>query len=104
MKVLYAAAAAAALTLSLSGIARAVDLHDPSNGDDMDNKNISITENGQTRSIILMDGETIYDICKACTITLEGGKSVEASDFDLVETNGSSVKVYKFPKSLEQRS
>jgi hypothetical protein len=104
MNVLYAAVAAAALTLSLSGVAGAVDLHDPSYGDDMENTNLSITENGETRQLILMNGETIYDICKACTITLENGKSVEASDFDLVETTGSALKVYKFPKTLEQRS
>ena len=105
MKVLYAAAAAAALALSLPGVAGAVDLHDPSFGDDMENTNLTITENGQSRSIILMSGETMYNVCGgACTIRLDNGKEVTASDHDLVEVSSSSLKVFKFPRTLEKRS
>lgn len=99
MKVLYATLSAAALTLSLAGTAGAVDLQDPSVlGDDVNSTTVTITENGQSRQFILQTGEIAYDICKACTIKLESGQEVQATEFDMVETNGSSIKVTKFPR------
>jgi hypothetical protein len=105
MKLLYSAAAAAVMTLSLAGVAGAVDLHDPTNSDyQIDYNRVTVTENGQTRQIDLRNGEIVYDICKSCTIKLDNGQSIEASEFDMVETNGSSLKVYKFPRTIEKRS
>jgi len=97
MKVLYAIASAAALTLSLAGPAGAVDVTNPGVGDNMDNINLTITESGQSRTITLMNGETLYDICKECTIRAGTGKEVTVSQNDMVEVRGSSAKVYKFP-------
>jgi len=89
----------------LSGVAGAVDLHDPTNSDyQMEYNRITIIENGQTRVFDLANGQTIYDVCKSCTIQLDNGQSVQATEFDMVETNGSSLKVYKFPRTLEKRS
>lgn len=97
MKTLYAAASAAALALCLSSGAYAVDVRNPALGDDMDNITLTITENGQSRTVTLMDGETIYNICNACTISANGGKEVSASQHDMVEVRGASAQVFKYP-------
>ena len=104
MKTLYAIASAAVLTLSLAGTAGAVDIHDPSVGDNMKNVMLTITENGQSRQIILMSGETMYDVCQECTIRPEGGKEVHASQNDMVEIRGASAQVFKFPKTGTQQA
>jgi hypothetical protein len=98
MKVLYATLSAAALTLSFAGNAGAVDLHDPSSADYVEYTTLTVTENGQSKQIDLMNGQVLYDICKTCTIRLENGQEVQASEFDMVETNGSSLKVIKYPR------
>lgn len=101
MKTLYALASAAALSLSLAAPAGAVDIKDPRYGDDMENTNLTITENGQSRNIVLMNGEILYNACTSeCTIQPEDGKAVTASNYDMVEVAGSSAKVHKFPLSL----
>ena len=99
MKVLYATISAAAFTLYLAGAAGAVDLQDPTVvGDDLNQTTVTIIENGQSRQVILQNSEVMYDICKACTIRLENGQEVQASEFDMVETNGSSIKLIKYPR------
>jgi hypothetical protein len=98
MKVLYATLSAAALTLSLAGTAGAVDIQNPSSADYVEYNTLTIMENGQTKEIHLMNGQVLYDVCKACTIRLENGQEIQASEFDMVETNGSSLKVIKFPR------
>jgi len=104
MKVLHAIASAAALTLSLSGTAGAVDVHNPSVGDAMDNITLTITENGQPRTVTLASGETIFDICKECSIRAGDGNTVMASQHDMVEVSGSSARTYVFAKPGPQQA
>jgi len=98
MNSFLAMASAAALTLTLAAPAGAVDIWDPRYGDDMEHTNLTVTENGQSRTIVLMTGETIFNACTSeCTIQPQGGKAVTASNYDMVEVAGSSAKLYKFP-------
>lgn len=101
MKSFYTAASVAALTLCLAVPAGAVDIMDPRYGDDMENTSLTITENGQSRTLVLMNGEILYDVCSSeCTIQPAGGKAVTASNYDMVEVAGSSAKVTKFDQSF----
>lgn len=94
MKSLGVMISAAALSLAFTGSAGAVDLWETSYGDGMMyDQNITITENGQERHLVLMNGELIRSICSECTIAVEGGKTVQASAADVVELRGSSISV-----------
>ncbi len=94
MKSLGVMISAAALSLAFAGSAGAVDLWETSYGDGtMDDLNITITENGQERHLVLMNGDLLHNVCSECTIAVEGGKTVQASGADVVELRGTSVSV-----------
>jgi hypothetical protein len=95
MKTLGVVISAAALSLAFTGSAGAVDLWETTYGDGfMENANITITENGQERHLVLMNGDLLHNICSsACTIAVEGGKTVQASAADVVEVRGTSISV-----------
>ena len=97
MKTFYTAASAAVLAFCLTAPAGAVDVMHPGYGDNMDVTHLIITENGQSREFALDYGMIEYKICNnECTIQLKDGKAVTASGNDMVEVNGSSIKVTKF--------
>ena len=94
MKTLGVMISAAALSLAFTGSAGAVDLWETTYGDGMmHDANVTITEKGQERHIVLMNGDLLHNICSECTIAVEGGKTVQASAADVVEVRGTSISV-----------
>jgi len=92
MKTLFGMVSAVALTVALAGTAGAVDLLSVSGvGDGPYYENtVTVTENGQSRQIVLTDGEMIRNLCDSCTISF-GGKEMQATGNDSVELAGSSM-------------
>ncbi|MCW8836607.1 MAG: hypothetical protein OQJ99_09610 [Rhodospirillales bacterium] len=79
MKHLAVAAAAAAL-LAAGPAWSAVDLHN----DDEVSHEVTITENGKDRVVVLKGGDGFKGVCaKACIFRLKGGNTVEASGNDV---------------------
>lgn len=90
MKIIHTLASAAALTLALTGAARAVSLDDPRlpTAHGPWNTELTITENGQTRHVTLGAGEHLSDVCGDCMIKIAGGNKVHASGNDTVVVGG----------------
>jgi hypothetical protein len=92
MKTLFGMVSAVALTVALAGTAGAVDLASVSSIGDGPyyDSTVTVTENGQSRKIVVTNGEIIRNLCDSCTISM-GGKEVQASGNDSVEMSGSSL-------------
>ena len=81
-----------------------VDITETSTGDGpMQNVDMIVTENGQSRQLTLITGETLYGACQDdCTVQIVGGKTIQAKGNQVVSTNGSSLSASSYVAQAPQ--